>query len=101
MKLIVGSLLHAVKLVIFHFRQVSATIFHHNVASRAGATSAAGVLEMESEVHCNIEQRSRLSVSFIFQCPRFELERLACGQERNLWQAMIIPALPWLQYLGV
>jgi hypothetical protein len=62
------------------------------VAGGAGAASAAGMLKVQAEVHGNIEQRFRLSVSFVRKLVFFKFERLTRWKERNFRH--------WPNYIG-
>jgi hypothetical protein len=65
MELVIGRLFHAVELVVIHFGQVGVALLDYNMARCARTASTARVLEMEPEVHRNIQQRFRLAMSFI------------------------------------
>ena len=64
-QLVVGGLFDAIHLVVIHLGQAAGSLLHHHVASRTGATSAAGVFQMEAKIHRYVEQRFRLPMSFI------------------------------------
>src|SRR5580704_6178451 len=81
--MIIGGLLHAVELVVVHLGKIIVAFLHHHMARRAGATAAAGVFQMEADVHRDIEQRFRLPIPFIRQLALFELECLTRWKERN------------------
>ncbi len=92
MQLITGGLFHAVEFVVIHLGEVVITLLHHHVAGGAGAATAAGMFEMQTEIHGNIKQRFRLSVSFIWQLVFFKFERLTRWKERNFRH--------WPNYIG-
>lgn len=83
MELVVGRLLHPVEFVVLHPGKIRSALFHDDMAGCARAASAAGVFQMEAEVHCDIEQRFGFSMAFIRQVATIELECLFCWQERN------------------
>jgi hypothetical protein len=88
----VGSLLHAVDLVVVHLRQIIHSVFHDNMAGGTRAASAAGMFEMKAEIHRHIEQRRWLSMPFIRHGCRVELKRLSGGKESNLGHIPIVAA---------
>jgi hypothetical protein len=53
------------------------------MASRAGAISAAGMIEMNAEVERNIEQRLFLAVVFVGQAAVLECDSLAFRKESD------------------
>jgi hypothetical protein len=77
----ISGLLDAIEFVVFHLGQVLFALFDYHVASRAGAVTAAGMLQMETEVHRDIEQRFRKPVPFVGQLPMLEFKRLSRGEE--------------------
>ena len=75
----IRRLLHAVEFVVIHLGEVVHPVFHHHVARGACTTATAGMLQMEAEIHGDIEQRSGLAMILIRQLAGFELERLVGG----------------------
>ena len=55
-----------------------------HVAGGAGAASAAGVFELDAEVHRDVENRFGLAVLVVGKLSGLELDRLADIGERNL-----------------
>lgn len=83
MKLIIGRLFHPVEFIVVHFGKVRIAFLYHHMARRTRAASAAGVFQMEADVHRDIEQRFRFSMPFVRQLALLELECLACWKEGN------------------
>jgi hypothetical protein len=81
LQLVVGGLFHAVQFVVFHLRKIGVALLHHDVTSRAGAASAAGMFEVKPVVHRDIENRFRLAMPLVGQLARFKLECLSCWKE--------------------
>lgn len=80
-QLIIGGLLHAIHLVVFHFGQIGGALFDNDVTSGAGAAAAAGMLQMKVEIHRHIQQRSGTPVFLVRQFSLLELKRFIGGQE--------------------
>ena len=78
-KLEVGSLFHAVKLVVFHLGKIVHSLFHDHMASSAGATPSTSMFQMETEIHGNIQQRFWLAMILIRQLTGFKLEGFVGG----------------------
>ncbi len=53
----IRGLLYAIELIVFHFGEVLFTLFDDHVASRAGTVPTASMLQVEAEIHSDIEQR--------------------------------------------
>jgi len=92
-ELVVGRLFDPIKLVIFHFGEVFRPLLYHHMARGACAASAARMLQMEAEIHRNIQQGLRTPVFFIRQFPILELERLVRGKESNFWHTLIVAGM--------
>jgi hypothetical protein len=75
----VGSLFHAVELIVIHLGKIINTLFHDDMASSAGAAAAACVLQVKTKIHSDIEQRLGLAVILIRQLAGFKLESLVGG----------------------
>ena len=88
----IRSLFYPVQLVVFHLRKIFHALFHHDVASGAGAASPAGVFQMKSEVHRHIEQGARPAMPFIGQLTGLELECFIGGEKRYLRHIPIVAA---------
>src|SRR5665213_2349212 len=86
----VGRLFHAIHLVVVHFGEVVHSLLHNYVARSAGAASPAGVFQMESVVHRDIEQRFRTPVILIGQLAGLELENFSRGEKSNLGHFPIV-----------
>jgi hypothetical protein len=56
MELVIRRLLHAVEFVVFHLGKIQAALFDNHVAGGAGAASTAGMLEVKTEIHGNVQQ---------------------------------------------
>src|SRR5687767_6199918 len=59
----VGGLINPVRLIILHLAQVFLALFHNDVARSAGAIPATGVLELQSMIDADVQQRTRLAVA--------------------------------------
>lgn len=81
MQLVIGRLFHPVEFIVVHLGKVIPAFFDHHVAGRTRAASAAGMLQMEAEIHGDVEHRLRLPVALVRQLALLEFERLARWQE--------------------
>lgn len=70
----VRSQLDAVEFVVVGFREIVVASRHDDVTSGARTASAAGVLEWNTEVQCDIEQRLWLAVFFKRQLAVFKFD---------------------------
>jgi hypothetical protein len=86
----IGSLLHAVDLIVINLRKIVHALFHNHMAGGAGAASAAGMFQVEPVVHRDIEQRTGEPVAFIGQFALFEFKRLVGGQKSYLGHSLIV-----------
>ncbi len=86
----IGGLFHTVHLVVFHLGKVIEALFRHHMAGSAGAASAAGMFEMETEVHGYVQERFRQPMSLIRQLAGLELERLIGGKKSYLGHTSIV-----------
>ena len=81
MQLIIGRLLHAVQLIVFHLGKIGVSLFDHHMTGRTRTTSAARVLQMEAEIHRDIQQRFGLAMTFVGQFSGLKFECLTGWQE--------------------
>ena len=72
-QLVIGSLFHAVELVVIHLGKIIDALFHDDMAGGAGATASASVFEMKAEIHSDVEQRLGLAVILVRQLAGFKL----------------------------
>ena len=86
----IRRLLHAIHLVILHLRQVFHPLLHHHMAGRARAASAAGMLQMKTEIHRHIQQRAGTPVVLIRQLAGLEFESLSGGEKSYLGHLPIV-----------
>src|ERR1051325_5199289 len=79
--------IEAIGLIVLHFSQVRFALPDDDVAGRAGATPAAGVLERNIEILGDVEERLRFAMVRVRQLARLELDclRLAVDDERDFW----------------
>ena len=89
-ELIIGRLFHAIEFIVIHLGKRVLAFFHHDMAGGAGTTASAGMFEVETEIHRNIQKRTGAAMSFVGQGRGIELKRLAGWQEGNAWQVPII-----------
>ena len=82
-KLIIGCLFHAVEFIVIHLGEIRVAFLNHHMACRTRAASAAGVFQMETEIHRDIKQRFRLSMPLVGQFALIELECLTSWKEGN------------------
>src|SRR5208337_770382 len=79
----VGGHVEAIGLFVVHLAEQLLALLHHNVTGGAGAVAAAGVLQMQAEVHGHVQERLRLAVLLVGQLAVFKLEALVLGKERD------------------
>src|SRR5271166_680252 len=84
LELQIGSHVELVGFVVFHGTEKFLAFLHHDVAGGAGAVAAAGVLEVKTEVHGDVEQRLRLAVVLVGELAVLELKGLVLGEKRDL-----------------
>src|SRR5208283_1870938 len=79
----VGGHVKAVGLFVVHLAEQLFALLHHDVAGGAGAVAAAGVLQVQAEVHGHVQDRLRLAVLLVGQLAVFKFEALVLGKERD------------------
>jgi len=79
----IGRHFNAVSLVVFHFGNEALAILHNYMARRAGTTAAAGVFDVEAEMHGHIEKRLGFAVLAVGQCIEVEIKGIPGGKERH------------------
>src|SRR5664280_2386617 len=77
----VGGHIETIGFVIVHLVEQLLALFHHDVTGGASAVSAAGVLQMQAEIHGHIEDRLRLAVVLVGKLAVFKLKSLVLGKE--------------------
>jgi hypothetical protein len=80
--------------ILVGFDKIAVAGFHDYVAGGAGAASAAGVLNVDSAVQRDIQQRLALAVFVVGKLPGFELDRLAGVDESYLGHIFILENPP-------
>src|SRR5690349_23907069 len=80
----IGGHVEAVGFVVVHFGEIFGAFLNPDVTGSAGAVAAAGVIERDAEVQCDIENRLFFAVILIWQFAVLELHSLALGQKGNL-----------------
>src|SRR5262249_21894965 len=75
----IGGGIEAVQFVVRRLREVLLAFFDHHMAGRAGAVSAAGMLEMQAKIEGNVEQRLRKPMILVRQLPGLELHGYVVG----------------------
>src|ERR1019366_133396 len=86
-QLLVGRHVHPVDLVVVRLADAR-LILDPQMAGRAGAHSAAGVIEKDVIVLSNVKKRHRLAVMFIRHGAEFEFNRFALGEKGDAHQLL-------------
>ena len=78
-----GSHVEAVEFQIFGFRDAFGTLLQEDVAGGAGRDAAAGVVEEDAVVFCNVEETHGLAVAVVRERAEGELDGFVFGLERD------------------
>src|SRR5271157_1936925 len=79
----VGGHVEAIGFFVVHLVEQLPALLHHDVTGGAGAVTAAGVLQVQAEVHGHVQDRLRLAVLLVGQLAVFKFEALVLGKERD------------------
>ena len=78
-----GGHFQAVELIVFGFREIRLAFLYDHVASGTGATSAAGVFQMDAKVQANVEKRFGFPVIAVGELAGFELHSSVFRQKSH------------------
>lgn len=86
-----GSHIQAVQLILFGLgKRAVGGVLHDDMAGSAGALPAAGVLQLNAEMHGDVQNRLRLSMFVVGQLAGFEFDGAIDVRERYFRHTFIV-----------